>query len=71
MLAGACSVPPRLHLSTLTPYGRREESVRELVTMSKYANFASSLPMSGEETVESILMSFTSRGKSRGWSRMG
>jgi hypothetical protein len=55
VLAGACAVPSRPHLSTLTRMGSGRNA--QLATLSKYANFASSLPMSGEETV-SILMPF-------------
>ena len=67
VLAGACSVPPRSHLSTLTPYGQRENrATRNHEQIREFCQFLAH-EWGGNRQHSYVV---PSRGKSRGWSRM-
>ena len=66
VLAGACSVRSRPHLSTLTPYGQREKrATRNHEQMGEFCQFLAHEWGGNRQHSYAV----PSRGKSRGWSR--
>ena len=67
VLAGACSVPSRPHVSTLTPYGQRENrATRNHEQICEFGQFLA-LEWGGNRQHSYAV---PSRGRSRSWSRM-
>ena len=67
VLAGACSAPSQPHLSTLTPYVRREKrAARNHEQIYEFCQFLSHEWGGNRQHSYAV----PSRGKSRGWSRM-
>ena len=65
VLAGACSVPSRPYLSTLTPYGQREKPATRNQQMYEFCHFLAHEWKGTRQHSYAV----PSRGKSRGWSR--
>src|ERR1700676_4708341 len=67
VLAGACSVPSRPLVSTLTPYGQRENrATRNHEQIREFCQFLAREWGGNRQHSYAV----PSRGKSRGWSRM-
>ena len=66
VLAGACTVPSRPHLSTLTPYGHRENlATRNHEQIREFCQFLAHEWGGNRQHSYAV----PSKGKSRGWSR--